>query len=199
MLAAIDAGGRNSVGWATSAGEAGSQLDELGILIRDRLKSCRVVLAIEAPLWIPLRAQHSRMTQARCGEGLSWASRIPSGAIAPALANLSVILRTATPSRLLFEETEEAGSIVVVEAYHLTGAARTEQAQDDRVRHIQVAENVVKALVERWPDRFVCPITRPSGERVLNLAAAVGSALGIPVAPSDLMRETKVIDPCRLD
>ena len=50
----------------------------------------------------------------------------------------------------------------------------------DDNRHVQVARNIVKALVERWPDRFVCPITRPSEELVLNLAAAVGSALGIP-------------------
>jgi len=199
VLAAIDAGGKNSVGWATSVGRVGDQLDELGILIRDQLRSFRAVLAIEAPLWIPLRAQHRDMTQARCGEGFSWASRISSGAIAPALANLSVILRTAAPSRLSFEETDQAGCIVVVEAYHLSGAAQAERAQDDRSRHIQVAENIVNALVERWPDRFVCPITRPSGECVLNLAAAVGSALGVPIAPSDLMRETRVIDPSRLD
>jgi hypothetical protein len=199
VFAAIDAGGKNSVGWAASIGRSGDQLDELGILIRDKLKSSRVVLAIEAPLWIPLRAKHRDMTQARNGEGLSWASRISSGAIAPALANLSVILRTAAPTRLAFEETDDAGSIVIVEAYHLSSAARAARAQDDCTRHIQVAKNIVNALVERWPDRFVCPITRPSGEQVLNLAAAVGSALGIPIASSDLARETKVIDPCRLD
>jgi hypothetical protein len=139
VLAAIDAGGKNSVGWATSVGRVGDQLDELGILIRDQLRSFRVVLAIEAPLWIPLRAQHRDMTQARCGEGFSWASRISSGAIAPALANLSVILRTAAPSRLSFEETDQAGCIVVVEAYYLSVPPR-------RSEHKMTA-----VAISKWP------------------------------------------------
>jgi len=104
MFAAIDAGGVSNVGWATSTRKTGAQLDELADLIRGKLRSSRVVLAIEAPLWISLRAQHGNMTKARTGEGLSWASRISSGSIAPALANLSVILSVARPRRLVFEE-----------------------------------------------------------------------------------------------
>jgi len=100
----------------------------------------------------------------------------------------------------VFDEVDKIGSIVILEAYHLsTHAGRMETAQNERAHHIQVANHIVSALVDRWPNRFVCPITRASGERVLNLAAAVGLALGIPVASSDLMRETKVIDPSRLD
>jgi hypothetical protein len=189
MLAAIDAGGRKNVGWATSAEMTGCNLEELGDLIRHGLRTSRVVLAVEAPLWIPLRKQHNTMSSARAGEGQSWAGRTGAGALVSGLANLSLILGIAEPKRLVFDETNEPGNLVILEAYSPTRGAT----------HIEVAQTIVKALVERWPDRFVCPIVRSSNERVLNLAAAVGHALGIPVSQSDLERETKVIDPCRLE
>jgi hypothetical protein len=189
MLAALDAGGMSTVAWATSTGRDGCNLEELGDLIRDNLRACRVVLAVEAPLWIPLRQQHNTMTKARAGEGHSWAGRIGAGVLAPGLANLSVILGIAKPIRVVLDETNEPGNLVILEAYRPSKGAS----------HKEVAKYIVKALEERWPDRFACPITRPSEERILNLVAAVGLALGISVSQSDLTRETKVIDPCHLD
>jgi hypothetical protein len=189
MLATIDAGGRKTTAWATSTGQKGHNLEELGIAIGTRLKAERVVLAVETPLWIPLRSQQSTMTAARRGEGMSWAGRVGAGVLATGLANLSVVLQTAKPIRVVFDETDAPGNLVVLEAYRPSAGAD----------HIEVAEAILNALVARWPNNFACPITRLEHEPVLNLAAAVALALGISVAPADLGRETKVIDPSRLD
>jgi hypothetical protein len=189
MLATIDAGGRKSTAWATSTGKKGHNLEELGAAIGTHLEAARVVLAVEAPLWIPLRGQQSTMTAARNGEGMSWAGRVGAGVLAAGLANLSVVLRTAKPSRVVFDETNAPGSLVVLEAYRPSAGAG----------HADVADAILAALVARWPNNFACPIERPADQPVLNLVAAVALALGIPVSPSDLGRETKVIDPSRLD
>ena len=185
MFAAIDAGGRKTTGWATSTGNNGNNLEELATEIRSQLVKSAVVLAIEAPLWIPLRKQQHTMTAARAGEGLSWAGRVGAGALAAGLANLSLVLAIARPNRIVFDDATERGTLIVLEAY------RPSRGAD----HIVVAQNILKALVERWPEGFVCRITRRADEQVLNLVAAVALALGIPVAESDLRRETKVIDP----
>jgi hypothetical protein len=189
MLAAIDAGGKKTTGWATSTGKAGHNLEELGDMIRNHIRTSRVVLAVEAPLWIPLRKQQSRMTAARAGERLSWASRVGGGVLTAGLANLSLILGIVKPKRVVFDETSEPGSLVVLEAYRPSADAN----------HIDVAQDILNALVARWPNNFVSRITRPRDERVLNLVAAVALALGISVSQSDLRRETKVIDPSHLE
>jgi hypothetical protein len=189
MLAAIDAGGRKTTGWATSTGKSGHNLEELGNEIGNHLITSRVVLAIEAPLWIPLRSQQSTMTAARAGERLSWAGRVGGGVLAAGLANLSLTLGIAKPSRVVFDETNEPGALVILEAYRPSA----------RASHIDVAEDILKALVARWPNDFACRITRLAEEPVLNLVVAVALALGISVSGSDLGRETKVIDPSRLD
>jgi len=189
MLAAIDAGGRRNTGWATSTGGCGHNLEELARAIRNHLKTARVVLAVEAPLWIPLRSQQSTMTAARAGERMSWAGRVGAGVLTAGLANLSVVLEIAQPDRIVFDETKQPGSLVVLEAYRPSAGAN----------HIDVAQDILKALVARWPDDFVCRITRVSEEPVLNLVAAVALALGISISQSDLKRETKVIDPFHLD
>src|SRR5580704_10378522 len=116
MLAVIDAGGRKTTGWATSTGKDGHNLEELGDEIRNHLRISRVVLAVEAPLWIPLRKQQSSMTAARAGESLSWAGRVGGGVLTVGLANLSLILGIAKPSRVVFDETNAPGNLVVLEA-----------------------------------------------------------------------------------
>jgi len=189
MLAAIDAGGRKTVGWAISTGKDGHNLEQLGDAIYNHLRTSRVVLAVEAPLWVPLRKQQSRMTAARVGERQPWAGRVGGGVLVAGLANLSLILGIAKPNRVVFDETNEPGSLVVLEAYRPSAGTN----------HIDVAQDILKALVARWPNDFVCRITRPSEEPVLNLVAAVALALGISVSRSDLRRETKVIDPSHLD
>jgi hypothetical protein len=189
MFAVIDAGGRKATGWATSTGKIGHNLEELGQAIRLHLRTSRVVLAIEAPLWIPLRHQQSRMTAARAGERLSWAGRVGSGVLAAGLANLSVILGIARPDRVVFDETDTSGSLVILEAYRPSQGAN----------HIDVAVDILKALLARWPDNFVSRITRSEGETVLNLAAAVALTLGIAISDGDLRRETRVIDPSQLN
>jgi hypothetical protein len=188
MFAAIDAGGMKTTAWATSLGASGDNLEHLGAAMCESLLRTRVVLAIEAPLWVPLRSKHSRMTTARTGERLSWAGRVGGAVMAAGLANLSVVLQNAKPTRVVFDETTTSGDLVILEAYRpSTGAG-----------HVQVAQDILKALVERWPNGFKNCITRASNEPVLNLAAALASALGIPVAPLDFQRETMVIDPSRL-
>jgi hypothetical protein len=189
MLAAIDAGGKKTTGWATSIGTHGHNLEELGAAICNQLRTSRVVLAVEAPLWVPLRKQQSRMTAARTGERLSWASRVGGGVLTAGLANLSLILGITRPNRIVFDETDKPGSLVVLEAYRSSAGAN----------HIDVAQDIVKALAARWPNRFACRITRPPDEPVLNLVAATALALGISVSHADLSRETKVIDPSHLD
>jgi hypothetical protein len=189
MMAAIDAGGRKTTGWATSTGKDGQNLEELARVIRGQLKTSRVVLAVEAPLWIPLREHQSTMTAVRAGERLSWAGRVGGAALAAGLANVSVILTIAKPNRVMFDETNEPGTLVFLEAYRPSA----------RATNIEVAHDILNALVARWPNQFVCRVTRRGEENVLNLVAAAALALGIVVAQSDLRRETKVIDPSALD
>jgi len=128
------------------------------------------------------------MTAARAGERLSWAGRVGGGALAAGLANLSLVLAIARPNRVVFEETNEPRTLIVLEAYHPSKGAN----------HITVAEDILKALVEHWADKFECRVTRRPEEKALNLVAAIALALGISVAKSDLHRETKVIDPSHL-
>jgi len=125
------------------------------------------------------------MTAARAGERQSWAGRVGGGVLVAGLANLSLILGIARPNRVVFDETKEPGNLVILEAHRPSAGAN----------HIDVAQDILKALVARWPNNFVCRITRPSKERVLNLVAAMALAPGISVSQSDLSRETKVIDP----
>jgi hypothetical protein len=185
MFAAIDAGGRNAVAWATSISRQGTNLEELGALIRKQLSRGRVVLAVEAPLWVPLRSQHWQMTRARSGERLSWAGRVGSGALGCGLANLAVVLRHANPARIIFDDSSKVGHLVVLEAYRESAGAD----------HSEVAKHIVVALRKGWPDGFDNKVTRSRGEPVMNLVAAMALALRISVSPSDLRRETRVIDP----
>jgi hypothetical protein len=189
MLVAVDAGGRRTTGWATSEQERGRDLEILGRQIGRRLKTTRVVLAIEAPLWIPLRDQQATMTKARLGERMSWAGRVGAGVLVAGLANLSVILRTANPLQVVFEETTEIGRLVVLEAYCPSAGAD----------HQDVAARILKSLQQKWPHDIKSQIRRDKDEPVLNLVCCVASALGISTHPEYLKKETRIIVPSEVD
>jgi hypothetical protein len=120
---------------------------------------------------------------------MSWTGRVGAGVLAAGLANLSVLLGVARSNRVVFDESMEPGHLAVLEAYRPSAGAN----------HIVVAKDILKALIARWPNRFVSQITRPPEEQVLNLVAAAALTLGISVVKSDLQRETKVIDPSHLE
>ena len=184
-IAAIDVGSLAKIGWWRKSAREGphesNDLDSLvEVIAQDLDGGERVALGFEAPLFVPVPADHGGLNRGRPGEG-RWPWSAGAGATVLAIgaqqaAYVFSSLAMRVRPRVSFDPQEllnRGADLLVWEAF-VTGDAKSKGAPND---HIADAQSAVEEFVRRAESgRIESDIT---GSEVLNLAAAGILASGL--------------------
>lgn len=188
LVIAIDVGGPEKIGWASSSGRSGTGPDLDGALrdVADALnQSIPVALGFEAPIWTPRREDLKRITSRRLGAEMTfnraWSAGAGCAALGAALGLMPWCFsqigrhtkeRLATTSPIAFEERGKG--LFVWEAF-VSGHAKAATHMDD----------ASLALVAFQARDLRAPSDVPD-EPAINLAAAALMATGWTLDPWEI-------------
>lgn len=195
LIIAVDVGGPEKIGWASSNGRSGSGRDLDTILIDAAFaltNGTPVALGFEAPIWTPRREDLKRITSRRLGVEITfnraWSAGAGCGALGAGLGLMPWCFtqiaaltkeRSATTDPAVF--AERGAGLFVWEAF-VSGAAKA-------LTHMDDAALALAAFQARGLDY---PSDVP-GEPAVNLAVAALLASGWDVDVGEIGRPSHVV------
>lgn len=168
----------DKLGWASSHGEKGGDLDECIALINKALKIGPVALGFEAPLYIPVRNELKKLSSRREFEGnRPWSAYAgPSSAMIGLAIMVYVFNRLVDGTSPTFATPKKRLDLQIFEAM-VTGKQKTENDAEDAM--LAVNQYSKGKLYDE-------------GEGVLNLAAAALLRAGYEV---DISQNMYIVKP----
>lgn len=198
LIAAIDIGSpkKENLGWAALPSQkTGKDIEELIELVTSHLPEGPVALGFEAPVWVPMRDDVTKLTNARKGEGQrAWSAAAGTTVLTTGLAVISYVMkriRRDAPNALAsldyVSPPTEPNALFLWEAFVSAGNKGGSHEDDAMIAAKAFEKTAQCASSDLTRHQKICP------ENCLNLLGAILLRTGWTHDQSVLEADTLVI------